>query len=191
MLIPLFNDRIYKGKIKDSNYKKHFLNILKKDKLCNKKIINNSNLGGYHSTTFFNNDTVLENILKIHTKDYISNFLVIKRFALKINNWWMIENKKAHSNIMHNHPFSMISGAIYLKFPENGGRIFFHNENQHVYSYGINKFLGDMCFQISQPVDIEEDSILLFPSYLLHSVEPNRSNKERIVLSFNLDMVTH
>ena len=34
----------------------------------------------------------------------------------------------------------------------------------------------------------EEGNLLLFPSYLHHSVEENLSDEDRIVISFNIDI---
>jgi uncharacterized protein (TIGR02466 family) len=188
MILNLFTSTIYKGKIKNSSYKNHFLNILKKDKKINNKNIKNSNLGGFHSTSFIGNEPILENIIRDHLQEYINNFSIKKTFSVKISNWWMIENKTSDSNIMHNHPLSNISGAIYLRVPENSGRIFFYNDNQHIHSYGLRDFFNDSCFHCVFPLKVEVNDILLFPSYLLHSVEANKSNESRIVLSFNLNL---
>ena len=38
-------------------------------------------------------------------------------------------------------------------------------------------------------VNITEGLFLLFPSYLEHFVEPNRSKEERITISFNVSVV--
>ena len=38
-------------------------------------------------------------------------------------------------------------------------------------------------------IKIEEGDLLIFPAYLPHSVEENKSNDERVIISFNLDIL--
>ena len=55
-----------------------------------------------------------------------------------------------------------------------------------MYSPGIGK-LNEFSTNIVR-IKPEEGKLLLFPSYLHHSVEENVSDEDRIVISFNLDI---
>ena len=38
-------------------------------------------------------------------------------------------------------------------------------------------------------IKVLEGDLLIFPSYLPHYVEPNKSDEDRIVISFNIDII--
>ena len=42
---------------------------------------------------------------------------------------------------------------------------------------------------ISFSIEPKEGLLVLFPSYLYHSVDLNRSGEERIVISFNINLI--
>jgi uncharacterized protein (TIGR02466 family) len=81
----------------------------------------------------------------------------------------------------------VFSGVFYLHVPEKSGKLILQN-------HGINK-MWDGCKLAQQKnqftgesisVEPVEGNILLFPSYLPHSVETNNHDEERISISFNL-----
>jgi hypothetical protein len=77
----------------------------------------------------------------------------------------------------------MVSGVIYLQ-STGTGTIEFQPLN---YIYKINHpcwtYNGTMKYAP------EDGDILLFPSYLLHRVEPNPIDKERINVAFNVSYI--
>ena len=38
-------------------------------------------------------------------------------------------------------------------------------------------------------IKIEEGDLLIFPAYLPHSVEENESDDDRVIISFNIDIL--
>ena len=101
---------------------------------------------------------------------------------------WSIINKESASNSRHIHSNNFISAAYYVKAPESCGDIVFHDPRssaviRHPKILKPNK-LNSNVFTI-QP---KEGLLVLFPSYLHHSVDLNRSKEERIVISFNIDL---
>ena len=104
----------------------------------------------------------------------------------KINNMWAIINSGGAANLRHQHGNSTISAAYYVRAPKNCGDIVFYDPRPApVYSHpnvsGPN-FLNAQVNGISP----KEGVLVLFPSYLDHSVNENKSNEERIVISFNI-----
>ena len=81
----------------------------------------------------------------------------------------------------------ILSGVFYLKAPPESGKLVLSNPGLNRLWGGIslvkekNQFTGEMM-----RIEPEEGSILLFPSYIPHSVETNHHDDERISISFNL-----
>ena len=154
--------------------------------------ITKSNLMGWHSKDFdlnieeprfFVNSifSSLNNVLNDMGWD-------IKQQEIKITSMWSIINKESASNSRHIHSNNFLSAAYYIKAPENCGDIVFHDPRssaviRHPKISKSNK-LNSNVFTI-QP---KEGLLVLFPSYLHHSVDINRSKEERIVISFNIDL---
>ena len=99
---------------------------------------------------------------------------------------WAIINKKGNFNTEHIHPNSNLSAAYYVKAADNCGE--FKVSNPHAIS-------RDKFPERENPTElnrliakhkVEEGDLLIFPSYLPHSVLPNESEEDRIVVSFNI-----
>ena len=152
-----------------------------------------SNIKGWHSKDFnLKDDRVIDFINKI--SPHINKVLLdmdwdINNQAVKISNMWAIVNIGGASNARHHHGNSTISAAYYVKAPENCGEIVFYDPRpapvfSHPRANKPNSF-NAMVNSIN-PI---EGGLVLFPSYLDHSVNANLSNKERIVVSFNINLI--
>ena len=153
-----------------------------------------SNIKGWHSKNFdLKNEIVINfiNLISPNINEVIKSMdWDIKNQTPKISGMWAIINTGGASNARHHHGNSDISAAYYVKAPENCGEIVFYDPRpapvfSHPRSNNPN-FLNAMVNSIS-PV---EGGLVLFPSYLDHSVNPNSSNEERVVISFNLSLVS-
>ena len=100
--------------------------------------------------------------------------------------WLNVNDSRQCMNTEHVHG-DIFSGVFYLQAPEGSGKLSIVNP-------GINRMWkgGDLISQKNQftgeSIRIEpvEGSIILFPSYLPHSVETNDHDEERISISFNI-----
>ena len=152
--------------------------------------INKSNIKGWHSKDF--------NMQEIEPKNFIKFILpaieqVItdmnwekQKQSVNINNMWAIINTGGAANLRHQHGNSTISGAYYVRAPKNSGDIVFYDPRPAaVYTYpkAINPNLLNAQVNGISP---KEGALVLFPSYLDHSVNENLSKEERIVISFNI-----
>ena len=83
----------------------------------------------------------------------------------------------------------MFSGVYYLKQPEDGGNLLVYNPLMNVHGY-LTKNPRGKYPGISQGATIKsrEGEIIIFPSWLEHSTEPNKSDEDRIAISFNLTL---
>lgn len=112
----------------------------------------------------------------------------LSQSAIAIINCWAIVNDKYAHNRIHNHANSLLSGVYYVKAPPNCGSLFFRDPRETALM--INPPVMDYTqwtFKevIYQPV---EGRMLIFPSWLLHGVAPNKSDESRVCLSFNLGL---
>jgi len=188
--VPIFHYKIENYKEINKELINYILRLKKKDKIGN----NRSNIGGWHSPNFdlVKEETPINFINKF--KDFLKN-IIINEFGWeylpnkqRIVAMWAIINKKNSFNIMHNHQNCYLSAAYYVKKPERSGDIsFFDPVEPKTYRYP-EKEKG--TFHSNQVVTLrpEEGDLLIFPSYLYHSVEPNLSDEDRIVISFNIDL---
>ena len=101
---------------------------------------------------------------------------------------WAIINKKGNSNNEHIHPNSNLSAAYYVKAPKDCGQ--FTIENPHSisrHSYPALENKSEFNVKVVK-LEIEEGDLLLFPAYLPHGVQENKSDEDRIVISFNINI---
>jgi uncharacterized protein (TIGR02466 family) len=109
----------------------------------------------------------------------------IKKFH--ISSSWIVRQFQNEYNPIHNHG-GHLSGVGYLKVPSNFGNTFqkkdsFRNKNgQIVFAHGSKQFLSNALFHATPEVG----DFYLFPSYLLHLVNPYYdTTEERRSVSFN------
>ena len=152
-----------------------------------------SNIKGWHSKDFNMKDhKVVDfiNYISPHINKVIQDMnWDINSQLIKISNMWAIINIGGASNARHHHGNSTISAAYYIKAPKNCGEIVFYDPRPApVFSHprAIKPNTFNAMVNSINPI---EGGLVLFPSYLDHSVNPNLSNKERIVVSFNINLV--
>ena len=152
--------------------------------------ISKSNLKGWHSKDFNLNERQPQNFISliyssIEQVMHDMNWDKQKQIA-KINNMWAIINTGGSANLRHQHGNSTISGAYYVRAPENSGDIIFYDPRPApIYSHPNAVSPNSLNAQING-ISPKEGALVLFPSYLDHSVNENKSNEERIVISFNI-----
>ncbi len=176
-----------------NNYKKmnedmyHYIkNIQNKDNLG----INKSNVKGWHSNDFDLNKSEPQNFIKF-IFPYIEQVMndmkwEKKKQIAKINNMWAIINTGGSANLRHQHGNSTISGAYYVRAPKDCGDIVFYDPRPAPVFYHPNLESVNLLNAQINGVTPKEGGLVLFPSYLDHSVNENLSNEERIVISFNI-----
>ncbi len=177
-------------KYKETN--EEIFEYIKKLRKVDDKGIIKSNIKGWHSNDFDLKDTEVKNFINLISPQ-INKALVdmnwdINSQLIKISSMWAIINIGGAANARHHHGNSAISAAYYVRAPKNSGDLVFYDPRPApVYSHPHSKepnHLNAMVNSIS-PV---EGALVLFPSYLDHSVNENVSNEERIVISFNVTL---
>ena len=105
-------------------------------------------------------------------------------------NMWVNINEKHHYNDWHVHPFATLSGVYYIKHDgvENGDILFKHPEHPHMAAlHWPPEMVEAYNAATAEVVNITPKSnmLLIFPSWMNHSVEANLKNDPRISVSFN------
>lgn len=110
--------------------------------------------------------------------------------SLELTDLWINVNTPGSYNLSHNHPQSDIAGCLWVEGPENSGNIILKNPNGYVDFNIIDA--TDYTAQLSSHVVIHTPipgKMLLFPAHIMHSVEENLSQQDRISIAFNLSFV--
>jgi uncharacterized protein (TIGR02466 family) len=115
-----------------------------------------------------------------HLEIYLSQIKFDKPSYWKIVECWMTEYSKGDFAHIHTHVPADVSGVYYVKSNSNDGRVFFMDPNQQVNTF-VYRHLGDRKFYTPKV-----GTLILFPSYLNHGVEPNRTDDERVSVAFNV-----
>ena len=100
--------------------------------------------------------------------------------------WWTVYGKDAFIP-RHTHANSMISGAYYLRQPEGAGPIRFYNPLGPLVNH---LYHADLSFQTAGDIEItpKTGTLLMFPGWLEHETDPNQSDDDKIIVSFNLTL---
>jgi uncharacterized protein (TIGR02466 family) len=135
---------------------------------------------------------LLANFIIEAVEHFTNNILMYDYEKYVFSQSWISHKIPNQSHISHVHPNSLISGVFYYgECNENTPAITFHKSINAVNaSYISPKYQADR--RKSQyawekfHVNPSEGLLLLFPSYTIHSVPLNQSNKIRKSLAFNV-----
>ena len=171
---------------------KKILEFIKTMEVSDSKGVQKSNLKGWHSPDFNLNDKeVIDYVNSVGPS--INEALIdmgwdLQNQSIKITSMWSIVNKTDAANSRHIHGNCFISAAYYVKAPTNCGDIVFHDpRNEPSFFHPKVQTPNKLNTNIVK-ITPQDGLLVLFPSYIYHSVEPNKSNDERIVISFNIDL---
>eukprot|EP01119_Soliformovum_irregulare_P018720 TRINITY_DN5794_c1_g2_i2.p1 TRINITY_DN5794_c1_g2~~TRINITY_DN5794_c1_g2_i2.p1 ORF type:complete len:337 (+),score=75.32 TRINITY_DN5794_c1_g2_i2:109-1011(+) len=114
-----------------------------------------------HSTdTFLRSIGLDENFIKRRDRTMVS---------------WATVHESCISHPPHSHPHEIVSGVYYVKMPASAGPITFEDPR------------GPLPpFDNRITIDPVEGDLILFPSWLIHSVMPTEGKSERISIPFNI-----
>lgn len=154
-------------------------------------------LGGWHSHNDLHKDERFADLVS-HIEYGAANVSKSngyhKGYQLKIGTMWSIINPPGSANRAHIHPGCNWSGVYYVQAPEKSGDIEFSDpRTQNLIMqprYIPNKKRPKSCWSKVHFTPVP-GKLLIFPSWLYHSVEPNLATEkgsaaERIIVSFNL-----
>ena len=118
--------------------------------------------------------------------DSVLDGLKIGPREVEITACWATVNAPGRGHAAHAHPNSFLSGVYYVETRAGADTINFHDPRSQV---GIIRppVTQVVAANADQAVvAVSDGALLLFPSWLQHSVDPNASEANRISVSFNL-----
>jgi len=106
--------------------------------------------------------------------------------AFEITACWANVNAPSAAHGSHNHPNNFLSGVYYVKTQDGADTINFHDPRTQtgIIRPLVTELTADNTDQVV--VKVVDGTLLVFPSWLHHSVDPNQSGEERISVSFNI-----
>ena len=152
------------------------------------KGVSKTNYKGWHSTTDMGQkpeyQQLVTELLRMQKEIYDNEH--IDRHA-RLGNMWANINPTDGMNQPHIHPNSLFSGVYYVKSQPNAGRLKIYDPRPGVQFIMPTRKPGNPGRDMWRDANIEPvvGRIIMFPAWLWHSVEPNKSNDLRISVSFN------
>ena len=145
--------------------------------------IRKSNYGGWQSAVNLHHNAVFKPLLA-HVSGICAQVFKVK--GATFHQMWACINKKHDQNLIHSHTNNYnLSGVYYLNVPADSGEIVFLDPRPGANQAPYRLFKDDGDSEYFTP---SEGLVLMFPSYLEHFVLPNRSDEDRISMSFDLTL---
>ena len=163
----------YKNDIKEET---NFIENLKYEK-------NNNEIQLKSVDTFVLKNKELEKIntfIKESLKEYAIRVLATDQ-PLFTTQSWCNKNSKGARHHRHAHPNSLVSGVFYIRIDDSAPILFHNKQNALV----VNPIKHHEFNNETYGLKMKNAELILFPSHLEHSVPENKSDMERISLSFN------
>jgi uncharacterized protein (TIGR02466 family) len=122
----------------------------------------------------------------INVAKSILRFWRIGEEAIEITGCWATVLAKGAMHKVHSHPNNFLSGVYYVRIHPSGDTINFHDPRSQtrVIRPPVVELSAENTDQVV--VRVTNGTLLMFPSYLEHSVDTNMSAEERISVSFNI-----
>ena len=102
---------------------------------------------------------------------------------------WINCSPPGSHNSAHVHPGAEISGVLYISVPSGSGKIVFRDPRPQAEMSQLNMRLGRSIPSLNPRFEVtpEQGDLLLFPSWLLHQVEPGVGQYgHRISMALNI-----
>ena len=110
-----------------------------------------------------------------------------KKHPVRITECWVNVYGQGDSQEVHLHQNSVISGIYYVAAPEGCGELLFHSPQADVMLAPPTTANNDINTSMIAYKPMAGDMVL-FRSWLKHSVKPTKGKEERISIAFNLTM---
>ena len=152
------------------------------------KGITRTNVKGWHSTTDMHERPEFKNLVNmlyacqktVYEQEYYES-------EPYLGNMWANINPPGGSNRAHQHPNSLWSGVYWIKTPKNCGQLKIDDPRSVACMTRPRQKDGKKPDRLWRETHYEPVAgrCIMFPSWLMHCVDPNESNDVRISVSFN------
>ncbi len=147
-----------------------------------------TNIKGWHSPT---NMHELPEYAKLVDMLYACQKTIYEQEHLDskpfLGNMWANINPPGGMNRAHQHPNSLWSGVYYIKAPKKSGDLKIDDPRASAAMLRPRQKEGPLPPRLFRETHYEPVAgrCIMFPSWLMHCVDPNESNDIRISVSFN------
>lgn len=155
-----------------------------------------SNQGGWQSKDFRPDVhpelKALENKIILQTEQCVLDFGYDPQSCFTVlENLWININRRFHSNSVHIHDNSFISGAFYLKATPAQGCINFYKSYSQDYAIASAARIAKYTHMNNSAITFtpETGKLIMFPGWLPHGVDQNDTDSDRISISFNTKII--
>ena len=201
MYIPMFSWNVFRTNLVDEGYITHEqLDAMQKECYTMRKSdpigrARSNNGSGWQSNDGVNDRPIFSSLLngveEVFNNEVFPFYVGDQKdeFKLYHGNYWVNINYQHSYNNVHTHPGCWYSGVFYLQVPEetrgSGALQFLSGHSKHMSDF-VHCSRRDTDNFV---VDPREGDVLLFPSSMLHYVEPNEVDFDRISIAFNNDFI--
>lgn len=146
-----------------------------------------SNYGGYQSNDVLAGDSPYVDELARYIDNEVNQIaLSVGIKPLALYNIWININAPGDYNHTHHHQEAVFSGVYYIDADQTQGNINFMRNDGAEYHLPSDMITQMHHFNSSKcTYPAKTGSLYVFPGWLQHSVDGNRSSKDRISISFN------
>jgi len=172
MKAPLFEYPSFQYEVHDWDFKK-------------KGLLNRINKGEFYRTNLQAFETDRNTSGKVYIRylqdllnPELNEFCQEAEVSCQITDAWSVRYEKGDLQTVHNHRGWGFTGILYVEFDPK-----VHTPTCFVAPWQNPR--SDTT-SLAYPADVKEGTLFIAPSFTHHFVEPNKSNKRRTVLSFDL-----
>jgi len=187
-VVPLFSTPLFvKEYLEISDDEKEYIKSFDYERMI-------SNNGDYTKDKYVLNNPKL-NKLNSRIIECVKQFVfeelrVSSDVQFYITNSWAVKHLKGDWAQPHVHTNSIFSGVCYLDVDDNSGDLSFHKEGRTNSVFPINLDLEVSTYNVLNSkiwkFTPKNNQLFIFPPWLLHGVDENKSDKERYSLAFNV-----
>lgn len=118
--------------------------------------------------------------------DSVLEYLKVGHEPVKITGCWANVNAPGAGHRAHSHPNNYLSGVYYVRTHEGANTINFLDPRPQtgIILPPVTELTTENTDQVV--VKVGDGTLLLFPAWLQHSVDANRSGRTRISMGFNV-----
>lgn len=147
-----------------------------------------SNRGGWQSNDGCERNPRFQKLMNRIVKMFNDEVLPFYMFrqqevSIDIGNSWANINGNGCWNAPHLHNGCWYSGVFYIHADGDEGDIDFIDKDEKV----VHDMPSSPMIRMSRNISPQTGRLMLFPSGLMHMVEPNFTDKERYSISFNVN----
>jgi uncharacterized protein (TIGR02466 family) len=187
-VLPLFPTLVWKSQLSPETHEPLNRKILEKlDELTAGEAP--LQVGGMWQTDqLFHKAADMEDLEQIFrgTSQGVLDSLKVGYAKFEITGCWANISAPAAPHKMHTHPNNYLSGVYYVKTQPQADAIVFHDPKPQISIISPPPLEVSSATAGKVRVQVDPGTLLVFPSWLQHSVDPNMSADTRVSIAFNI-----